>query len=64
MLNDEYFFDHENNHHHDHVQKYKQEQYHQTSRIDLIHLCNSIKDQDDHMHWDEWEHDLEKKKKK
>jgi hypothetical protein len=60
MLNDEYFFDHENNHHHDHVQQYKQERYHHISIKDLRLLCNSIGDQDDHMHLDELEYDLKR----
>ncbi len=60
MLNDEYFFDHESNHHHDHVQQCKQEQYYQITIEDLRLLYNSIIDQDDHMHLDELEYDLQK----
>ncbi len=61
MLNDEYFFDQENNHHHDHVQQYMREQFHQISIINLKLLYNSIRDLDDHMHSDELEYDLNKK---
>lgn len=61
MLYDEYFFDQENNHHHDHVQLYKQEQYyHITIKYQEL-LYNSIRDQDDHMHLDVLEYDLFKR---
>jgi hypothetical protein len=63
MLNDEYFFDHENNHHHDHDRQDRQEQYHHISIKDLRLPCNSIKDQDDHMHSDELGYDLKDKNK-
>lgn len=58
MLNDEYFSDHGNSHHHDRARQYKQEQYHRKSIRDLILLYDSIEDQDDHRHLDELEYDL------
>ena len=64
MLNDEYFFDHENNHHHDHVQQDRPRQYHHISIKDSILLCSSITDRDDHMHLDGLEYDLENKRRR
>ena len=58
MLNDEYFFHHENKHLHENAQLDKQERYYQISTECVRHLRNSIVEQVHHMPWDESEYDL------